>query len=167
MFSDVKLTADQRGPLQWIVTRCQKQLNRWEYCMNCARERHPALDTRESEAGQSASFCHACYFLCDWVCERRGKRESMIRQRSHVIARQSEHKLCSPLPVTLCHPLLPFESNVQYFLGKRRKIIGLFDLCLLSGLCVTVVAHTPCLLQLTLTWRNSTAKEVRHVGRLT
>lgn len=46
-----------------------------------------------SEAGQAASFCHACYFLCDWLCERWRKREAMIRQRSHVTDRHSEHEL--------------------------------------------------------------------------
>lgn len=31
-----------------------------------------------SETSQSASFCHTCYFLCDWTCGRRRKRAAVI-----------------------------------------------------------------------------------------
>lgn len=97
-----------------------------------------------SEAGQSASFCQARYFLCDWLCERWRKREAMIRQRSHVTARQSEHKLCSPL---LCHPVSSTFSCwwlcalFVVVVVKIRKMIGLFNQRLV---CVPLFAHIHC-----------------------
>lgn len=119
-----------KGPLRRIVTRHQKQVNRRECCMHRAWKTLLCYRCSESEAGQSASFCHACYFLCDWLCVRQRKTEAMIRQRSHVIARRSEHKVYSPQfsqPAVMC---IAFHSFI-----RRRKRLA----CWISVRCLVCV----------------------------
>lgn len=118
-----------------------------------------------SEAGQSASFCHACYFLCDWQCERWRKREAMIRQRSHVAARQPDNKFLCPL---FCDPVSSASCNICRGFNKWRKMIGLFNLRSLPGPCATVLCTYTVrrgLLQPTLTWRNAYSLSSERCGQ--
>lgn len=76
-----------------------------------------------SETSCSASFCHACHFLHDWMCKRRQKGEAVILQRSHVTAGPSEHQLLYSAILDFL-PSFALDSNVQYLSPCCEKKIN-------------------------------------------
>lgn len=117
----------------------------------------------EAEAGQSASFCHARCFLCDWLCERLRRREATIRQRSHITDGQTKDSLVHSCVMHLLYIVENIILNLLFVAEFKRfhlsNFTSWFIVC--THININEKSTMTIVLQLTLTWRNATVEEVR------